>query len=81
MITVCIIRARGKETTATYRCDSDGYPLGKPPPPKKSNLPSPPRRRKIRAREMDYTAISTFNERTLGTVHARPATTIATTIR
>lgn len=24
-----IISARGKETTATYRYDSDGYPLGK----------------------------------------------------
>lgn len=63
-----IISARGKETTATYRYDSDGYPLGKPPPPKRSDLPSPQRRQSDPRKKLDYTAISTFNDRTLGTV-------------
>lgn len=75
-----IIRARGKETTATYRYDSDGYPLGKPPPPKKSNLPSLPRRRKIRARKWTIPP-SAPSTNARWARYARPATTIATTIR
>jgi hypothetical protein len=33
-----VVTARGKETTATYRYDSEGYPLGKTTTAKGSNL-------------------------------------------
>ncbi len=65
MITV-LLSAHAAKTTATYRYDSDGYPLGKPPPPRgvdrRLNAVEDPRKK------LDYTAIGTFNDRTLGTV-------------
>lgn len=75
-----IISARGKETTATYRYDSDGYPLGKPPPPKRSDLPSPQRRQRIRVRNWTIppSAPSTIAR---WARCVRPATTTITTIR
>nr|WP_263449856.1 YnfC family lipoprotein [Klebsiella variicola] len=63
-----IIRARGKETTATYRYDSDGYPLGKTTTAKEEQFTVASTPSKDPRKKMDYTAISTFNERTLGTV-------------
>ena len=63
-----VVTARGKESTATYRYDSEGYPLGKTTTAKGerftvSSTPSSDPRKK-----MDYTAVSIFNDRTLGNV-------------
>ncbi|ENZ8437159.1 YnfC family lipoprotein [Klebsiella oxytoca] len=63
-----VVTARGKESTATYRYDSEGYPLGKTTTSKGerftvSSTPSSDPRKK-----MDYTAVSIFNDRTLGNV-------------
>ncbi len=63
-----VVTARGKESTATYRYDSEGYPLGKTTTAKGerftvSSTPSADPRKK-----MDYTAVSIFNDRTLGNV-------------
>lgn len=63
-----VITARGKESTATYRYDSEGYPLGKTTTAKGehftvSSTPSSDPRKK-----MDYSAVSIFNDRTLGNV-------------
>lgn len=63
-----IISARGKETTATYRYDSDGYPLGKTTTAKEERFTVASTPSKDPRKKMDYTAISTFNDRTLGTV-------------
>lgn len=63
-----VVTARGKESTATYRYDREGYPLGKTTTAKGerftvASTPSSDPRKK-----MDYTAVSTFNDRTLGNV-------------
>ncbi|EHG8281212.1 YnfC family lipoprotein [Klebsiella oxytoca] len=63
-----VVTARGKESTATYRYDSEDYPLGKTTTAKGerftvSSTPSSDPRKK-----MDYTAVSIFNDRTLGNV-------------
>ncbi len=63
-----IISARGKETTATYRYDSDGYPLGKTTTAKEERFTVASTPSKDPRKKLDYTAISTFNDRTLGTV-------------
>lgn len=63
-----VIAARGKETTATYHYDSEGYPTGKTTVAKderftvRSTPVSDPRKK------LDYTATSTFNDRQLGSV-------------
>ena len=63
-----VVTARGKESTATYRYDREGYPLGKTTTAKGerftvASTPSSDPRKK-----MDYTAVSTFNDRALGNV-------------
>lgn len=45
-----VVAARGKETTATYRYDSEGYPTGKTTVAKMSVLRWSPRRRRIRVK-------------------------------
>ena len=51
-----------------YRYDSDGYPLGKTTTAKEEQFTVASTPSKDPRKKMDYTAISTFNERTLGTV-------------
>lgn len=63
-----VVAARGKESTATYRYDTEGYPLGKTTTAQGERFtvistPSSDPRKK-----MDYRAVSTFNDRTLGNV-------------
>nr|WP_045858386.1 YnfC family lipoprotein [Raoultella terrigena] len=63
-----VVNARGKETTASYRYDNEGYPLGKTTTAKDQRFtvvstPAADPRKKL-----DYTAVSTFNDRELGSV-------------
>lgn len=63
-----VVTARGKETTASYRYDNEGYPLGKTTTAKDQRFtvvstPAADPRKKL-----DYTAVSTFNDRELGSV-------------
>lgn len=63
-----VVTARGKETTASYRYDNEGYPLGKTATAKDQRFtvvstPAADPRKKL-----DYTAVSTFNDRELGSV-------------
>lgn len=63
-----VVTARGKETTASYRYDDEGYPLGKTTTAKDQRFtvvstPAADPRKKL-----DYTAVSTFNDRELGSV-------------
>ncbi|MGE0970413.1 YnfC family lipoprotein [Klebsiella sp. WOUb02] len=63
-----VVTARGKETTASYRYDAEGYPLGKTTTAKDQRFtvvstPATDPRKKL-----DYTAVSTFNDRELGSV-------------
>ncbi|AJF73407.1 lipoprotein [Raoultella ornithinolytica] len=63
-----VVTARGKETTASYRYDDEGYPLGKTTTAKDERFtvvstPAADPRKKL-----DYTAVSTFNDRELGSV-------------
>lgn len=63
-----VVTARGKESATTYSYDSEGYPLGKTTVAKDehftvSSTPSADARKK-----MDYTAVSIYNNRTLGSV-------------
>lgn len=63
-----VVTARGKETTASYRYDAEGYPLGKTTTAKDRRFtvvstPAADPRKKL-----DYTAVSTFNDRELGSV-------------
>ncbi|MDJ1653496.1 YnfC family lipoprotein [Raoultella sp. Ech2A] len=63
-----VVTARGKESTASYRYDDEGYPLGKTTTAKDQRFtvvstPAADPRKKL-----DYTAVSTFNDRELGSV-------------
>jgi hypothetical protein len=75
-----VVAARGKETTATYRYDSEGYPTGKTTVAKNERFTVVSTPAKDPRKKLDYTATSTFNDRQLGTC-VKPAITIATTTR
>jgi hypothetical protein len=59
-----VVAARGKETTATYRYDSEGYPTGKTTVAKNERFTVVSTPARIRVK-LDYTATSTFNDRQL----------------
>lgn len=63
-----VVKALGKESTSSYRYDSEGYPLGKTTTAKDERFsvvstPSTDPRKKL-----DYSAVSVFNDRALGKV-------------
>lgn len=62
-----VVKARGKDATIDYRYDADGYPLGKVTvagQTKMTVLATVADNRK----KLDYTAVSTLNDKTLGRV-------------
>lgn len=62
-----VVKARGKDATIDYRYDADGYPLGKVTvagQTKMTVLTTVADNRK----KLDYTAVSTLNDKTLGRV-------------
>ncbi|MFW0765878.1 YnfC family lipoprotein [Trabulsiella odontotermitis] len=63
-----VISARGEDMRITYRYDSDGYPLGKTTEAKDEHLSVVATPSKDKRKKMDYTAISTLNDRRIGNV-------------
>ena len=63
-----VVAARGKETTATYQYDSEGYPTGKTTVAKNERFTVISTPAKDPRKKLDDTATSTFNDRQLGNV-------------
>jgi hypothetical protein len=62
-----VVAAHGKEMEVKYRYDADGYPLGKTTVSGDQHLSVQSTPSKD-AQKMDYTAVSTFNDKPLGNV-------------
>ncbi len=63
-----IVLARGKEMEVKYRYDEEGYPLGKSTTSKDAHLTVASTPSKDKRKKLDYTAVSTLNDKPLGEV-------------
>lgn len=63
-----VVAAHGKEMEVKYRYDADGYPLGKTTVSGDQHLSVQAIPSKDLRKRMDYTAVSTLNEKPLGNV-------------
>ncbi|WP_039058325.1 YnfC family lipoprotein [Enterobacter sp. Bisph1] len=63
-----IVRATGKEIEVNYRYDSEGYPLGKTTASKDARLTVSSTPSQNKRKKLDYTAVSTLNDKPLGKV-------------
>ncbi len=60
--------ARGKDMEVKYRYDEEGYPLGKSTTSKEEHLTVASTPSKDKRKKLDYTAVSTLNDKPLGNV-------------
>lgn len=63
-----ISTARGKEVEVQYRYDEEGYPLGKATTSKEAHLLVASTPSSVKGKKLDYTAVSTLNDKPLGSV-------------
>ncbi|WBT60616.1 YnfC family lipoprotein [Kosakonia oryzendophytica] len=63
-----VVLARGKDMEVKYRYDEDGYPLGKSTTSKEEHLTVASTPSKDKRKKLDYTAVSTLNDKPLGNV-------------
>ncbi|WP_156566859.1 YnfC family lipoprotein [Metakosakonia massiliensis] len=63
-----VTAARGKDVEVTYRYDDEGYPLGKSTTSKDARLFISSTPSTVKGKKMDYTAVSTLNDKPLGKV-------------
>lgn len=63
-----VVKARGKEATIDYRYDAEGYPLGKTTTAQQTVFTVAATAATDARKKLDYTAVSTLNDKTLGHV-------------
>lgn len=63
-----ISSARGKDVEVNYRYDDEGYPLGKSTTSKDMHLSVVSTPSNIKGKKLDYTSVSTLNDKPLGNV-------------
>lgn len=63
-----VVLARGKDMEVKYRYDEEGYPLGKSTTSKEEHLTVASTPSKDKRKKLDYTAVSTLNDKPLGNV-------------
>lgn len=63
-----VVRATGKEIEVKYRYDDEGYPLGKTTASKDATLSVVSTPSKDKRKKLDYTSVSTLNDKPLGNV-------------
>lgn len=66
-----VVKARGKEATIDYRYDAEGYPLGKTTVAKASRFSVDATASGDARKKLDYTAVSTLNDKTLSRAKQR----------